>query len=286
MDRSMFKYAPSSRTSGASGFSVVELLLSTALATMALAATSSLFLAGRNTMRNEDLLLETSHAIRSTTDLLLRDLRLGGACLPVTGAFIALAGIDNGVTDELISRTGLTRGDLSCVRTASVGLAASGSSTITVENVDGFSAGTYAYVRHPNGAGEFFTVSGVDVGAKTVTADVAFSVDYPATSGVYGIDERHYTVDAAADPPVLQVRLNQGEAMPFALGIEEVDIQYQLKRNCPQCDIVALPIDNNEWALVDQILLTVTARSRRPSESGEWYRKTMTLRVKPRNLLP
>jgi hypothetical protein len=85
---------------------------------------------------------------------------------------------------------------------------------------------------------------------------------------------------------VLRVQLNNEEPMPFALGIEKIDIQYQLKRNCPTCDIVDLPKDNSEWALVDQVLLTVTARSTRPSESGQIYRKTMTVRAKPRNLLP
>lgn len=286
MVSAMCKSKPFLRMSGASGYSIVELLLSTALATMALAATSSLFLAGRNTMRNEDVSLETSHAIRSTSDLLLRDLRLGGACLPVTGGFVSLEGIDNGTTDEIISRTGLTRTDLSCVRSASVGNALSGSSTIVLENVDGFAPGTRAYARHPNGAGEFFTVGSVDPASKTLTSATAFSEDYPVTSGVYGIDERRYSVDTAADPPVLRVQINGEEPMPFAIGIEKIDIKYQLKRNCPACDIVDLPKDNAEWALVDQVLLTITARSSRTSESGQLYRKSMTVRAKPRNLLP
>lgn len=282
----MFKYKRFSRVSDASGYSIVEMLLSTALATMALAATSSLFLAGRSTMRNEDVALETAHAIRTTNDLLLRDLRLGGACLPVTGGFVSLYGVDNGMTDELISRTGLTRSDLSCVRSASVGTTNNGSNSIRLENVDGFSAGTRAYVRHPNGAGEFFTVGSVDTANKTLTSGSAFGTAYPATSGVYGIEERRYTVDLSADPPVLQVQINNEPALPFAIGIEKIDIKYQLKRNCPTCDIVDLPKDNAEWALVDQLLLTVTARATRTTETGEIYRKSMTARVKPRNLLP
>jgi hypothetical protein len=221
----MSKCTRSTRACGASGFSIVELLLSTALATMMLAATSSLFLAGRNTLRNEDASLEASHAIRTTTDLLLRDLRLGGACLPVTGGFVTLEGVDNGMTDEIVSRTGLTRTDLSCVRSASVGTSLNGSSAIVLENVDGFAVGTRAYVRHPNGSGEFFTVAGVDVPAKKLTSANAFSMAYPPTSGVYGIDERRYTVDLSVDPPVLQIQLNGEEPMPFAIGIEKIDIK-------------------------------------------------------------
>jgi hypothetical protein len=236
-------------------------------------------------MRDEAVSLETSHAIRSTTDLLLRDLRLGGACLPVTGTFVTLEGVNNGTTDEIISRTGLTRTDLSCVRSATVGLTTSGSTDIVLENVDGWTAGTRAYIRHPNGAGEFFTVGSVDTSTKTITSQTALAVDYPVTSGLYGIDERRYAVDLAADPPVLQVQVNDAPPMPYAIGIEKIDIQYQLKRNCPACDIVELPTNRAEWALVDQILLSVTARSDRPSEGGQIYRKSMTVRVKPRNLL-
>lgn len=282
----MSKCRPFSRVSADNGYSIVELVLSTALAMMALAATSSLFIAGRGTLRNEDVALETAHAIRTTTDLLLRDLRLGGACLPVTGGFVSLWGINNGTTDEIISRTGVTRDDLSCVRSASAAATIAGANSIRVETADGFSAGTRAYVRHPNGTGEFFTVTDVDIATNTITGDTAFAIAYPATSGVYGIEERRYSVDLSADPPVLQVQLNEQKALPFAIGIEKIDVKYQLKRNCPACDVVDLPKDNSEWALVDQVLLTLTARSSRPSETGEIYRKSMTVRVKPRNLLP
>jgi hypothetical protein len=260
-------------------------MLSLSLAAMALAATSSFFLAGRGAMRDEGTVMETAHAARSSLDLLLRDLRLGGACLPVTGTFVALSGVDNGATDEIITRTGLTRADLSCVRAASVGLTAANDSSVVLESVDGFAAGTRAYIRHPNGSGEYFHVVSVDPVTKTLGADPAFTIDYPATSGVYGIDERRYRVDDSADPPVLTMQINDGDVHPFAIGIEQIDIRYQLKRNCPSCDIVDLPADD-EWALVDQILLSVTARSARPSEAGQHYQRTYTVRVKPRNLLP
>lgn len=282
----MSKCRPFSRVSADNGYSIVELVLSTALAMMALAATSSLFIAGRGTLRNEDVVLETAHAIRTTTDLLLRDLRLGGACLPVTGGFVALSGVNNGTTDEIVSRSGLTRADLSCVRSASVESTMEGASSIKLETADGFRPGVRAYVRHPNGTGEYFTVTSVDGATNTISSDVAFALAYPPTSGVYGIEERRYSVDLSADPPVLQMQINGQDALPFAIGIEKLDIKYQLKRNCPTCDVVDLPTDNNEWALVDQMLLTLTARSSRTSESGETYRKTMTVRVKPRNLLP
>lgn len=268
------------------GFSVVELALSLSLAAVAFAATSSFFLAGRTAMRDEETFLETTHAARASLDLLLRDLRLGGACLPVTGSFIALDGVDDGATDEIVTRTGLTRADLSCIRTATVGLAEAESSSVQVENVDGFAPRTRAYIRHPNGSGEYVNVALVDAKTNTIVIDGAFGSDYPETSGLYAIEERRFAIDTGVDPPQLVMQENAGPVYPFAAGVEELNVQYQLRRNCPQCDVVDLPASDAEWALVDQILLTVTARSTRPSQSGERYARSHTVRVKPRNLLP
>lgn len=237
-------------------------------------------------MRDQDALLETSHAARSTLDMLLRDLRLGGACLPVTGTFVTLEGVDAGTKDQLVTRTGLTRSDLSCVRGATTAAATAFSTTIAADTVDGFAAQTRVYLRHPNGSGAFFTVTSVDTAAKTLGLTPALDIDYPVTTGVYGIDERRYAIDDAVTPPVLTVQIGDESPMPFAKGIQAINIQYQLKRNCPPCDVVDLPASNAEWAIVEQLLLTLTARSTRPSEAGTYYERSLTVRVKPRNLLP
>ena len=43
---------------------------------------------------------------------------------------------------------------------------------------------------------------------------------------------------------------------------------------------------NSEWSVVDAVLLNVTARSDQPDKAGNYYRRTITVNVKPRNLLP
>lgn len=278
----------STRRSAASaaGFSTLELLISTAIVAIAIAATLGMFLAGRHTMRDQQLLIETTQAARSSLDVMLRDLRLGGACLPVTGDFIALAGIDSGTTDMVITRTGLNRSDLSCVRSATPAHTPQVGSTIVVENADGFQAKMRAYIRHPNGTGEFFTVTGVDAANNTLSRGMTFTQDYPVTSGVYAIDQRRFWVDTSASTPVLNVQVDDGSPSPFAVGIESFDVQYQLRRNCPPCDRVDLPASNNEWTIVEQLFLTITARSEKPGPTGDYFRRTMTVGVKPRNLLP
>ena len=80
---------------------------------LAVAATSGMFLASKRQMVMQQRQLETTQAARAAVDMMVRDLRLGGACLPVTGDFISLDGTNTGQTDEIITRTGLTRPDLS-----------------------------------------------------------------------------------------------------------------------------------------------------------------------------
>ncbi len=270
---------------GAAGFSIVELLVGMALAIVAMAATSSLFLMARGFIQDQALEIETTHAARATLDTLARDLRLGGACLPVTGQFISLEGVNSSTLDEITTRTGITRGDLSCVRTATSDITPAEAGVIHVEDAAGFEPGMRAYIRHPNGTGEFFTVTTVNTDGDMIGRQATLLNDYPATSGVYAIDERRYRIDTSGSKPVLTVQLGNAEPRPFATGIESLDIKYQLKRNCPPCDVVDLP-NADEWAKVDQILLTVTARSAQTNRAGNPYRRTFSVGIKPRNLLP
>lgn len=280
-----------SSSTSAAGFTALELLMGVLLMGLAVAATSGMFLASEHQMQMQQLQLETTQAARSAADVIVRDLRLGGACLPVTGDFISLSGIDNGTSDTIITRTGLTRPDLSCIRSVvptGMTVTASGSA-VPVQSSDGFSAGMRAYLRHPDGTGEYFDVSSVP-SATQLNKTQSLSRDYPATSGVYGIDERKYYLGTWTGPtttqPDLLMQIGDQAPQPFALGIEKLDIQYQLQRNCPPCDVVSLPASNSEWSIVDVVLLSITARSAQPDSQGNYYRRTVTVDVKPRNLLP
>lgn len=261
--------------------------MSVAIMAIAMAATSGLFLAGRNFMRDQALELETTQAARATIDLMLRELRLGGACLPITGDFISLDGTNVGTRDTIISRSGLTRPNLSCISSTTTINASSGATVLTLQSVNGFSAGRRGYIRHPAGTGEFFDVIAVNSGANTITIAPALSAAHPSTSGVYEIDERAFRINNT-DPsnPILELQIDNKPASKLAVGIERLNIEYQLRRNCPACDVVNLPASDPEWAIVEQIFLEVTARSTRRGPNGDYYRRTLRVGVKPRNLLP
>jgi hypothetical protein len=258
---------------------------------LAVVATSGMFHASKRHMQMQTREIETTQAARAALDMIVRDLRLGGACLPVTGDFISLDGNNNSSEDEITTRTGLTRPDLSCIRSAvptGFTVTASGG-PVPVQGSEGFEAGMRGYIRHPDGLGEYFNISAV-ASPTQLTKSTTLSRDYPETSGVYAIDERRFWIAWWNGPrgpqPELMLQVGSQPAQSFAVGIEKLDIQYQLRRNCPPCDNVAIPADNDEWAIVEQVLLSLTARSELPDESGNYYRRTISMGVKPRNLLP
>jgi prepilin-type N-terminal cleavage/methylation domain-containing protein len=280
----------STRTSHAeSGFSLVELLVATTIVAFALAVAGGLFVASRNFIQEQILRIETTQALRGTLENLARDLRLGGACLPPIGDFVALSGSNSGTIDGVITRTGLVQPNLTCIRAALTANAAASDSLLNIDAIGGFADGMRAYIRNANGTGDYFDIVHVDTGNKTLQkAGGAMSQDYPIGSGVFALDERQYAIDTTKYPglPVLTIAVNGAQPVEFAFGIESVDIQYQLARNCPPCDVVDLPADPGEWRLVTQLLINVTARSRTPGGNGQYYRRSGQISAKPRNLLP
>lgn len=273
------------------GFSTLDLLLAVAMMGLAIAATSGMFVASKGHIVMKGREVETTQAARAAMDMLVRDLRLGGACLPVTGDFISLEGIDNGDQDEITTRTGLTRADLSCVRTASTEALSPSDVVLEVESTDGFEAGMRAYLRHPNGAGEYVTIAGL-ASPSALLIEGNLTTDYPPTSGVYAVDERRFYLNwfenaKGETVPELMVQIGVDEPTSFAVGIEKLDLRYQLRANCnPDCQVVDLPASPEQWQTVEQILIELTARSELPGPDGVYFRRVVDLGVKPRNILP
>jgi hypothetical protein len=264
----------------------VELLVATTVM-LAVLGTTGVFLAtSRTRIQDQILRVETLQGLRSAMDTMVRDLRLGGACLPLTGDFITLDSV-NSTTDQIFTRTGLVRPNQSCVRTALSADITASDPQLPVEAASGFQANMRAYIRHPNGTGEVFSITGVNTSTNVLTKSGALSQAYPATSGVYALDERMYIVDTSNPAlPVLTLGVNGAAPVPFAFGIENLTLRYQLARNCPACDVVDLPASDTEFALVNQIFITLTARSLKVGSDGQYYRVSRTVAAKPRNLLP
>jgi type II secretory pathway pseudopilin PulG len=279
----MPRYAPKAAEAG---LSLLELLVALGMLGIALSAAVAFASTQMRLMRQNHLRVEVRQAVRATGDAVVRDLRLAAACLPQTGRFVSLAGVDGGTADSITIRTGFAQDDMSCVATATNQLHTLGATTITVDQTTGFELARMGYIRHIDGDGEFFVIADVDPMASTITRGDPATRDFPVGSGVFAVDERTYALDAVADPPQLTLEIDRGGVVPFAVGIDAFDVRYVLARNCPPCDQVDMPVDDAEWRLVNEVALTVTASTVNPIRSEDSYSETRTVTGKPRNLLP
>lgn len=270
---------------GEGGFLIVELLVALTITFVVLAGTVAMLAAARMAISDQILRVETVQGVRATLDLLARDLRLAGACLPATGEFVSLDGADAGSTDRLMLRTGSVSSG-ACVRTTIREDMPRTSREIKVESASGFEEGGLAYIRHPDGTGEIVEITQVQIPARMLQHAGQLSQDYPVGSGVFAVEQQEYAIDASnPDLPVFTVARGGGDPVPFAVGVESLDIKYVLGPECPPCGVVSFPAAD-EWSFVNEIRLGVTGRSRIRMSDDRYYRYAAEITAKPRNLLP
>jgi type II secretory pathway pseudopilin PulG len=277
--------SPRSRADGGAGYSLVELLVTAAVTGIAITSAVTFLATQRKHLRGHTFRLEAQQAMRTSLDAITRDLRLAGACLPMDGQYIAIAGTNGPGPDSITIRTGMVRNNMSCIVTSTVVDAPAPASSVQVASAGGFTTEMLVYVRHPNGAGEMHHVTGVN----GVTIDFAGGLqqDYPAGSGVYAVDERSYALDLS-DPnlPKLNLTVNRDAPETFAAGMTDLQVRYVLNENCPPCDQVDLPANTSQWQLVNEVMLSATLRSIGGVQPQDIVTLTSTSWAKPRNLLP
>lgn len=274
-----------SRAERRAGFSLVELLVTIGVSGITLASVVHFYAIHAREMRQHAYRLESQQALRSSLDAITRDLRLAGACLPLNGQFILLAGANVAGGDSITIRTGLVRTNMSCIVASTTADAAVGSTTVQVDSVNGFTADMLVYLRAANGAGEISPVTAV--GANAISFLNATQQAYAAGSGVYAIDERSYALDKSNPAvPVLTLTVNRDPAQAFAAGVSDLQVRYVLNQNCPTCTTVDLPVGAAQWQLVNSVVLTATVQTVggvRPEDAATLVASST---AKPRNLLP
>jgi prepilin-type N-terminal cleavage/methylation domain-containing protein len=275
---------PRSTTRRRAGFSLIELLVTIGVSGVTLASVVTFWANHARQIRQHSFRLESQQALRSSLDAITRDLRLAGACLPLTGQFISLAGANVAGGDSITIRTGLVRNNMSCIVASTTADAALGATSVEVDNANGFTADMLVYLRAPNGAGELSAITMV-VG-NTISFANAAQQPYTTGSGVYAIDERTYTLDKSdPDVPVLTLSVNRDAAQAFAAGVSDLQVRYVLNQNCPTCTTLDLPT-GSDWQLVNSVIVTATVQTVggvRPEDAATMVASST---AKPRNLLP
>jgi len=272
---------------------MLELLIMVALSSIALTSVVKFFTIQTKRMQGDTFRVEAQQALRASLDAIARDVRLAGACLPMTGAYVPIAATNGTGTspDSITVRTGIVQGNVTCVwggvRNPGVN---AGSSVIPVDNATGFTVGMLAYLRHPSGSGQYQFVTAVSTAANanTVTLNGTASVAYPTGSGLYAVDERTYAIDSSGATPQLTLTINRGTPQAFAAGITNLQFTYVLNRNCTPCDVVDAPdaTDTVTWRLVNSVRVSATAKTVGNLRPEDVVSFTQTAEAKPRNLLP
>jgi prepilin-type N-terminal cleavage/methylation domain-containing protein len=270
---------------GERAFSLIELLITAAVSSVALASAVGFFAIQAKHMRGHFFRLEAQQAMRTSLDAITRDLRLAGACLPGDGQYIALAGTNGPGPDSITVRTGLVRDNMSCIVSTTIADVAAGAASVPLASTNGFTADVLVYVRHPNGSGEIHHATGV--AGQVLGLSGGLAQDYPLGAGVYAVDERTYTIDLS-DPevPRLMLTINRAEPAAFAAGMNDLQVSYVIDQNCPPCDTIDLPPDTATWRLVNDVELTATLRSVGGVQPQDEVTLVRNSRAKPRNLLP
>jgi hypothetical protein len=270
---------------GERAFSLVELLMTAAVSSVALASAVGFFAIQAKHMRGHFFRLEAQQAMRTSLDAITRDLRLAGACLPGDGQYIALAGTNGPGPDSITVRTGLVRDNMSCIVSTTTADTAAGGSSVVLASTNGFTADVLVYLRHPNGSGEIHHATGV--AGQVLSFAGGLQQDYPLGSGVYAVDERMYTVDLSdPDLPRLDLTINRAPPAAFAAGMTDLQVRYIIDQNCPPCDEIDLPADTATWRLVNDVVLTATLHAVGGVQPQDEVTLVRSSRAKPRNLLP
>ena len=291
---------PSSRPSSAErGFTLIELLVAASIGTLIMGTVVNTLLSTTRYRREIETRLETQQGLNAAVDTLTRDIRLAGACMPTVGDFVALEGSSRDVAgtpptrhDTITVRIGVVDAAGGCIRTSVRAAAKQGTTVLDVETAAGFARDMRIYLAAPNGVGEFVTIEaanafGTEPSTDSLQLRSPLGGDYDAVSGVFAVQERAYqiVVDPLTRVPTLQLAVDGGAFRAMVLGIDELDLGYTLRQNCPACAVVRLPANDAEWRLVNDVRVGLTARLRSPL-TGQIYTVDEDVRVKPRNLLP
>lgn len=280
--------SPTSASKAQRGYTLMEVLVAVTLGSITVITAIGGYVSVSRSWLNNGLRLETQQNLRAALDLLSRDLRFAGACLPDSGPsdIKPLAGADNGTTDSITFRA-----NVRCAIGSTTGATPMGDTDINVDTVANFVPGMQAYILHQNTTtGEYVVVASVDQVASRLTLAAGTTQAYPSGSAVYGASSQTYALDTNGSIPVMTVQPSIGAAQPIVSGIDRLNIQYVLDRNCTPgpCDVVNLPANDSEWALVRTIRLDVRARSSRQVPAADpdgYFRLGQVIEVKPRNFL-
>jgi len=146
------------------GYTTMEILVALALGTTVALTAMAGYVFSTRSWDAQALRLQTQQNLRAAIDMLSREVRLAGTCLPDAGPanIRPLAGVDSGTMDTITIRT-----NVHCAIATLTGPIAAGATTINVDTVTNYVGGMQAYILQADTtAGEYVMVASVNQAAS------------------------------------------------------------------------------------------------------------------------
>src|SRR6266550_4964326 len=263
------RWSPACSSSRSAGFSLAEVIVALVLTSIVILSVGSGFVFVTRGWSDQQGKLAAQQNLRAAVQTLSREVRLAAACmLPSSVASPVNFQPANGVYSGTNQDTLIVRSNTSCAigTLTSAGGACNACTTVYLDSVANFAAGTWAYIYQPPytgqpAFGQYFLVQQVNgplgTPANTLVVDQTVSLKItlnytaggaipasspPATypfASVYGIQERTFTIGTFGGTPTLMLQTINNSATPFLKGVESLNLTYILNRvydniaNCP-----------------------------------------------------
>lgn len=262
---------------GASGFTLVEVLVAALIASFAIAAGMKVFVTQNQQQIIQHGVTNMQQNGRATIDELVSKVRQAGYKVPPTVSCL----VGWNTNPDTIALVFLD--EPACTATLSADMPQP-SSELKCGGADlsCFQEDTWAYIYDPKAdSGEFFYITNVQVSAEHLQHNTAkLSKKYPKGSQIFILDYRKYYIDTSTDSlrPTFMLAANGGDPIVYADNIVDLQFQYVMANGAVK-DTVA--VDRH----VREVEIKVVARTEKSDLFLNDFRyDTLATSVMVRNL--
>jgi prepilin-type N-terminal cleavage/methylation domain-containing protein len=261
---------------GESGFTLVELLIALLMTGVLATAGYGVYLSQHEGWIIQEQVSTMQQNLRAGMHELETRIRMAGYGVP--GGFHPIYAANTN-PDTI---TVLFQNEFECEVTVEQNMSNPGSDlSCDGHDVNCFDEDTWAYIYDPSAdTGEFFYVTGVQVGGDRIQHSAPLSRSYSQGSVVMYLDLYKFYIDTTdTNHPTLMVKREGNQSYVYAEDIEDLQFRYGLANGV----FVDIP---PAASVVREVVITLTARTAKEDLqlAGEYRRRTITSDVKVRNL--
>jgi Tfp pilus assembly protein PilV len=234
--------------SSSRGNSLVEILIALALTGIITTAVLGLYYRQHRNYMIQDDVTNIQATARASIDELTRQIRMAGYQLP---AGVPALQAFNGNPDTIVVNYNTS----GCEVTLASNMLTGNSSLTCNEDVSCFEDGQFAYIFHPDsGGGEWFQISSVDVGGKTLEHTAyTLSDAYAQDAIIVAMSQVMFYIDPNGSSSLILELPGSG---PLVYGDDITDLQFRYRLSNGSIVDVPVLIDD-----VVEVLISVTAES-------------------------